>query len=79
MEAAGDHYATLFDPVSFGSRAYRFAGVRKADLAGSYRLPIARASLRIFGTAENVFDRRYFVQGFRAAGRTARGGLAVAF
>jgi vitamin B12 transporter len=79
VEAAGDHYVTLFDPVSFGSRAYRFAGVRKGDLAGSYRLPLAHASLRIFGAVENAFDRRYFVQGFRTAGRTARGGLAVTF
>ena len=79
LEAAGDHYVTLFDPVSFGSRAYRFAGVTKGDLAGSYRIPMRRAGLRLFGTVENMFDRRYFVQGFRTAGRTARGGLAVAF
>jgi len=78
VEAAGDHYVTLFDPVS-GSRAYRFAGVRKGDVAGSYRLPSARAGFRMFATVENVFDRRYFVQGFRTAGRTARGGLAVTF
>lgn len=79
LEAAGDHYVTLFDPVSFGSRAYRFAGVTKGDLAGSYRIPMRRAGIRLFGTVENVFDRRYFVQGFRTAGRTVRGGLAVAF
>ena len=79
LETAGDHYVTLFDPVSFGSRAYRFAGVTKGDVAGSYRIPIRRARLRLFGTVENVLDRRYFVQGFRTAGRIARGGLAVAF
>jgi TonB dependent receptor len=79
LEAAGDHYVTLFDPVSFGARAYRFAGVAKGDVAGSYRIPIRRAGIRLFGTVENVFGRRYFVQGFRTAGRTARGGLAVAF
>jgi outer membrane receptor protein involved in Fe transport len=79
LEAAGDHYVTLFDPISFGSRAYRFGGVTKGDVAGSYRIPIHRTALRVFGTVENVFDRRYFVQGFRTAGRTARGGLAVAF
>ncbi len=79
VEAAGDHYVALFDPVTFGSRAYRFTGVRKSDLAGSYRLRLAHGSVRIFGTAENVFDCRYFVQGFRTAGRIARGGLAVTF
>jgi vitamin B12 transporter len=79
LEAAGDHYVTLFDPVSFGSRAYRFTGVTKGDLSGSYRIPIRPVGIRLVGTVENVFDRDYFVQGFRTAGRTARGGLAVAF
>jgi vitamin B12 transporter len=79
LEAVGDHYVTLFDPVSFGSRAYRFAAVTKGDVAGTYRIPIRRAGIRLFGTVENVFDRHYFVQGFRVAGRTGRGGLAVSF
>jgi vitamin B12 transporter len=77
IEAAGDHYVTLFDPVSFASRAYRFAGVTRGDLAASYRIPIGRTVFRVFGTVENVFDRIYFVQGFRTAGRTARAGLMV--
>jgi outer membrane cobalamin receptor len=79
LEAAGDHYVTLFDPVSFGSRAYRFAGSTRADVGASYRLPIGRHSANLFGTIDNVFDRRYFVQGFRAPGRVARAGLAVTF
>jgi outer membrane cobalamin receptor len=77
LEAAGDHYMTLFDPVSFGSRAFRFPAFAKADVAASYRLPVGRFGTRLFGTVENVFDRSYFVQGFRAVGRVVRGGLAV--
>ena len=77
IEAAGDHYVALFDPVSFASRAYRFAGVAKGDLAASYRMRIGRTVFRAFATVENVFDRNYFVQGFRTAGRTARAGLMV--
>jgi outer membrane receptor protein involved in Fe transport len=34
---------------------------------------------RIFGTIENVFDYDYYENGFRTAGRTARGGLAFSF
>jgi vitamin B12 transporter len=79
IEAAGDHYATLFDPVSFASRAYRFAAVTKGDLAAGYRIPVGRTALRVFATVENVFDRTYFVQGFRTAGRTGRAGLMVTF
>jgi len=78
IEGTGDHYLTLFDPVSFASRAYRFAGVTKADLAASYRIPAGRTVLRVFGTVENVSDRHYFVQGFQTAGRTARAGVMVA-
>jgi iron complex outermembrane receptor protein len=79
LEAAGDHYVTLFDPVSFGSRAYRFDGLIKADIAASYALSQRAARIRLFGTVDNVFDRTYFVQGFRAPGRVGRGGLAVTF
>ena len=77
FEAAGDHFVTLFDPLSFGSRAYRFAGLAKTDVAASYRLPFGRRGTRLFGVVENVFDRKYAVQGFNAAGRVARGGLGV--
>lgn len=79
LEAAGDHYVTLFDPVSFGSRAYRFEGLVKADLAARYTLSRAPAGVRLFATVDNLFDRAYFVQGFRAPGRIGRGGLAVTF
>ena len=79
VEAAGNHYVTLFDPVSFGARAHEFDGLLKADLSASYRLSQGRASVRLFGSLDNVFNHSYFVQGFRTAGRTGRGGLAVAF
>jgi outer membrane cobalamin receptor len=77
LEAAGDHFVTLFDPVGFGARAYRFAGPVEADVAASYRLSRGRAGARLFGVVENVLDRSYAVQGFRAAGRVARGGVGV--
>jgi vitamin B12 transporter len=77
LEAAGDHFVTLFDPVSFGSRAYRFGGFTKADVGARYQLPFGYARTWLFGTMENAFDVHYLVQGFRAAGRVARGGVAV--
>jgi vitamin B12 transporter len=75
VEAAGDHYVTLFDPVSFGSRAYRFDGVIKADVAAAYTVPLRRLRLRLSGIVENVLDRESFVQGFRAPRRIARVGV----
>jgi outer membrane cobalamin receptor len=77
IEAAGDHYVALFDPVTFASRAYRFAGVTRGDVAASYRLRRGRTAVRLFATVDNVLDRTYFVQGFRTAGRTARAGFMV--
>ena len=77
IEAAGDHYVALFDPLTFASRAYRFGAVTKGDVAASYRLPAGRPVVRLFATVENAFNRTYFVQGFRTAGCTARGGFMV--
>ena len=79
VEASGDHYVTLFDPVTFGSRAYRFDRFVKADLAASYTLSRGPARIRVFGTIGNVFGQPYFVQGFRTPRRVGRGGLAVTF
>ena len=79
VEAAGDHYVTLFDPVSFGARAYQFDGLLKADMAAHYTLSRGRTSVRLFASLDNALNHAYFVQGFRTAGRTGRGGLAVAF
>jgi hypothetical protein len=77
IEAAGDHYVALFDPVTFASRAYRFGDVTKSDVAASYRLPAGRTVVRLFAAVDNAYNRTYFVQGFRTAGRTARGGFMV--
>ena len=79
VHAAGDHFVTLFDPVSFGSRAYRFHGTAKADLSAHYDLSRGRVNARLFATVENLLDRTYFVQGFPVPGRIGRGGLAVRF
>jgi vitamin B12 transporter len=80
LEAAGDHYMTLFDPITFGARAYRFHRVVRADLAGIYTLSLGgRTRLRLHATVGNVFDRLHFVQGFPTPGRTARAGASVAF
>ena len=78
LESAGDHYVTLFHATA-GARAYRFDGIRRADISASYRLSRSTPRLRLVGTVENLFDRERFVQGFAAAGRVARGGAAVTF
>jgi iron complex outermembrane receptor protein len=80
--AASSHYlGSIFDPVTFASRAYRFRGLAKADIGASYTLPLGSESrsLRFFGYVDNLFDRDYFESGFRAPGRTARAGAMFVF
>jgi vitamin B12 transporter len=78
--ASSDHLAPIFDSRSFASRAYRFRGLAKADLGGSYTLPISESrSLRFFGYVDNLFDREQFESGFRMARRTGRAGAALSF
>ena len=80
--AASDYLA----PVSernppFRTFVYRFRGNRRADLTAGYTFPLKgeKLSLRVFGTLENLFADDYYENGFRTAGRTARGGAALSF
>lgn len=79
--AAGDYLAPIFSNATFNTYVYRFGGNRKADLTAGYTFPLKgeRLSLRLFGTIENLFGEDYYENGFRTAGRTARGGLALSF
>jgi vitamin B12 transporter len=80
LAASSDYLAPILDPNTFGSRAYRFRGLAKADLGGSYTLPLNESrSLRFFGYLDNLFDRAYFESGFRTPGRTGRAGVSLSF
>lgn len=80
LAAASDYLAPILNPATFASRAYRFGGLFKTDLGGSYTLPLSESrSLRFFGYVDNLFDREYFESGFRTVGRTGRAGAAFSF
>ncbi|MCM3870520.1 MAG: TonB-dependent receptor [Pyrinomonadaceae bacterium] len=80
LAASSNYLAPIFDPNTFSSRAYRFRGLAKADLGGSYTLPFGESrSLRFFGYLDNLFDREYFESGFRTPGLTGRAGAAFSF
>ena len=78
---ASSYFSPVFQSVSpFGSAVYRFDGVTKADLGASYTLPLdEKRAVRFFGKVDNLTDRDNFENGFRNAGRTARGGAAFTF
>jgi vitamin B12 transporter len=80
LSASSDYLAPVFDQREFRSRAYRFGGVVRADLAASYTLPLKDSrALRFFGKVENLLDRDNYENGFRTPGLNARGGAALSF
>ena len=69
LAASSDYLAPIFDSRTFASRVYRFRGLAKADLGGSYTLPLSETrSLRFFGYVDNLFNREYFESGYRTPG-----------
>jgi hypothetical protein len=80
LNTSSDYLAPIFDPGTFASRAFRFGGIRKADLGASYRLfDSDLKNVRLFGKVENVFNQTYYEMGFRTPGATAIGGMQVEF
>jgi iron complex outermembrane receptor protein len=81
LVATSSYLAPIFSNTTFATRIYRFKGQRKGDLTAAYTIPTSKDRLRfrIFGMVENLFDTEYFENGFRTAGRGARGGLQVKF
>lgn len=78
--ASSNYLAPIFNSTTFSSRAYKFDGLVKADLGGSYTIPFNETrSLRLFGYVDNLFNREYYESGFRTPGRTGRAGAMVVF
>ena len=74
MFAYGSYY------VPFSSRAFKFDGPVRADLGGSYTLPLNDTrSIRFYAKVENMFDREYFESGFRTPGAAFTGGALFRF
>jgi vitamin B12 transporter len=74
LTSTSDYLAPVFP------RVYRFKNLIKADLGGSYELPLTdRRRLRFFGYLDNLFNRENFESGFQTPGRTARAGLSFSF
>ncbi len=80
LAASSDYLAPIFDTNSFRSRVYRFGGLFKADVTGSYTLPLAESRrLRFFGKVENLFNRDYYENGFRTPRINGRAGAEFSF
>ena len=75
----GSYIAPIFEnDFPFRTAELTFPGYTKADLFASYERRVSeRATLTFFGGADNLFDEKYFENGFRAPGITARGGILL--
>jgi outer membrane receptor protein involved in Fe transport len=77
LTASSNYLAPIFGT---SSRAYRFDGIKKADVTLSYRLPLAEfKAVRFFAKADNVFNQSYYESGFLTPGATGVGGLQFEF
>jgi iron complex outermembrane receptor protein len=78
FEATDSYLAQVYS--NFSSGAFRFPGLKRAGLGGSYRIPMSEdKGIRIFARAENLFNQTYYESGFLTPGLTARGGLQFEF
>ena len=74
INRVGDYIAPVF-PISF-----TFDGYTKVDTFVTYEHPLNdRTLLVLFGGADNIFNQKYFENGFRAPGVVGRGGVKVRF
>jgi iron complex outermembrane receptor protein len=80
LNYTGAHIAPIFDS-SFSRQAnLSFKGYTKADAHLSYERVLSDSVVRVlFGGADNIFDRKYFENGFRAPGVVGRGGASFRF
>ena len=77
----GSYLAPVFENnFPFRMAELTFDGYTKADVYGNYEHRLSEdVVLTFFGGVENVFDRRYYENGFLAPGAVGRGGIKVRF
>jgi len=81
LNRTGAFIAPVFEnDFPFRTAELTFSGYTKADLFASYERPLGeRVVMTLFGGADNIFDVKYFENGFRAPGALGRGGVKLRF
>lgn len=84
LNTISDYDNPVFSPPEFfngfAGPIVTFDGYTKADLKVSYTFKLGEnTSLELFGKGSNLFDEKYFEDGFRAPGATGTGGLRFRF
>jgi vitamin B12 transporter len=81
LNHTGSYIAPVFESdLPFRQANLTFKGYTKADVHVSYERALSEGVvLVLFGGADNIFDRKYFENGFRAPGVMGRGGASLRF
>jgi len=81
LNRTGSYLSLVFEnDFPFRQADMKFRGYTKADLFATYERRInERVTAVLFAGADNLFDRTYFENGFRAAGIAGRGGVNFRF
>ena len=81
LNRTGAYLAPVFENnFPFRMAELTFPGYTKADLFGSYERSLSdRVTMTLFAGADNLFDVKYYENGFLAPGIVARGGINVRF
>ncbi len=81
LNYTGSHLAPVFEnDLPFRTAELTFDGYTKADLFGSYERRLSeRATMLLFVGADNIFNQRYYENGFLAPGIVGRGGVKFRF
>ncbi|MDX6530664.1 MAG: vitamin transporter [Blastocatellia bacterium] len=81
LNRTGAYIAPVFEnDFPFRTAELTFPGYTKADLFGSYEHRLSeQVVMTLFGGADNLFNAKYFENGFRAPGIVGRGGINFRF
>jgi vitamin B12 transporter len=81
LNRTGSHIAPVFEnDFPFRSAELTFDGYTKVDLFGSYERRLSEgATMLLFVGADNIFNQRYYENGFLAPGIVGRGGVKFNF
>ena len=81
LNRTGDYLAPVFENnFPFRQADLRFEGYTKADLFANYDVRRSdEVTVTLFGGVENIFNQRYFENGFLAPKAMGRGGITVKF
>ncbi|HKZ03560.1 MAG TPA: TonB-dependent receptor [Pyrinomonadaceae bacterium] len=81
LNRTGSYIAPVFEnSFPFRMAELEFSGYTKVDLFATYERRISeRVTASIFGGADNLFNQKYFENGFRVPGIVGRGGVTFKF